>query len=368
MNSDTAGFSSAARSTAASSLLLLDENRIAEPAGWPQYFPKRRNDTPGLCGTSYALLALDVISRLLDSDLIGTREPGRLLSSLSQKIEPAGGFVVDAHWPIPVIDSCWEGLLDLAVLAPWGGTALIPSTVGYVLSVQNQDGGWPIGETTGASFVFPTSQMVSALAAVASLLGSGSRLLERAATATRRGVDWLIAHQRPAGGWSDGAGDVSPVMTARAVLALSHAGVPGGDTVLTSAAQVLTGLTPDQVADAEPLNVRLFGGRFGVLAEDARLFRYSHCTSAWVLQGLIAVGTPPDAPLVGHLVADILDRQEDGSWPDDFYRFDEPSGRVAWLRKAESAVGPPSRVARAAVWPIYNNLAALEAYVAAVSR
>lgn len=130
--------------------------------------------------------------------------------------------------------------------------------------------------------------------------------------AIRRAVDWLIDAQGKSGGWGWGAPGAVPItdMTGAALEALAAAGRTGGE-VAAAQAKALEYLREAQGPD---------GGFPEVPDRES-----NSASTAWVVQGLWAVGQDPEAWLTAS-----------GEEPLDYLEsMQQPDGHIRWKRSAD---------------------------------
>lgn len=127
----------------------------------------------------------------------------RALRLIERHQEDSGAW--RGRWGVNYIYGTWCVLQGLAAISEGGWTRTGPGirkAVRWLESIQNKDGGW--GESclsdTENRYV-PLGQSVPSQTAwaVLGLMAAG----QRASVPVRRGIDWLISHQREDGGWDE---------------------------------------------------------------------------------------------------------------------------------------------------------------------
>lgn len=337
------------------SIARILENVLPEGSGWPQYFPQHGNEKPGLCGTCYSVLSLYEASRILGDPIsLDTNRSNMVVDTINSKMNAAGGFVVDAHWPVATIDACWESLSVYAAVGVPSDSHRFRTATTYILSAQLQDGGWPYATTLDTSEVFPTTQMLSLLGSV----DVPSEMRDACSQAQRRAVDYVVREQAPNGSWAS-----RPAITARAIDALRLADV--APQTVAAGTEWLVGASDGVVSDEfDCIDVR---GNLSLALSKERILRYSHTSRALVASALIGAGRVDAAQ---RLISSIIEDEDRGRWPDLFLRCDLPDGRIGWFSAAYGTSGAeydPAAAPRYPVWPIYFNLKALADYQAAVN-
>jgi len=150
---------------------------------------------------------------------------GRILEMLAtygytrkdRRVEKAIKFIYDEQEP----DGSWFGrwgvnylygtflvLRGLEAIGVWNHEPQIQQAAEWIRSVQNADGGW--GETCG-SYDDPNTRGVGPSTpsqtawAILGLLSAGDDRSDSVA----KGIKWLLAHQKPDGGWDESTGSGS---------------------------------------------------------------------------------------------------------------------------------------------------------------
>lgn len=233
----------------------------------------------------------------------------------------------------PDVDDTAEVLLALRVVGDTPrGDAARERAITWLLGMQSRDGGWgafdadntsrlcsrlqfsDFGAVTDPPTADVTAHVVEALAAEGLA----------AHPAVRRGVDWLLANQEPAGSWFGRWGANHVYGTGAAVPALVAAGVAPTAPPVRRAVDWL-----GRVQNAD-----------GGWGEDLRSYRDSAwigrgtstaSQTAWALLALLAAGEPggPGTPLRGGVDYLMATQRADGTWdepqftgtgfPGDFY-------------------------------------------------
>lgn len=348
---------------------LLSENMMTqEHYGWPQYLPKRSGDSPGLCGTSYAILAYDLIDKNSSLNCFSSLDRGRLIETIKSKTDSNGCFMLDTHRPISAVDACWESILDLLVLGLPVDTAEVARGINCLVKGMNLDGGWGLSLSSDDSMVFPTTQVISLFSNV---INTFPNIFHSSCEeALDNGLTWLESAQNQDGGWGKrhrATGNPSTAAnTARALVAFLDAGVPRSARPLEAAVGRLKRFDADDQIREEDLMEDMLDSFSGVI----RKFRYSHFCGPWVAYALLRAGEKPFNAMVTRLLAQILREEKKGYWVDSFMRSDAPDGSIAWIpkkKKEEREYKSKYPSDRIGVWPIYNCIQALTEYMSALS-
>ena len=175
----------------------------------------------------------------------------------------------------------------------------------YLLSRQNEDGGW--GYCGARSWTEPTAW------ALLALIASGNR-----GRPFERGYDWIRRHQRQDGGWSP-SDEVreSTWVTSLALLVLTHSGDPLPD----RAVEWLLGAGGRETSFTERLRARLKGEQASDPAHGVGWPWYPE-TAAWVVPtsfAILALARAPENSRVAGRIAEgqsfLLSRRcRDGGW------------------------------------------------------
>jgi hypothetical protein len=297
---------------------------------------------------------------ILDRTLLTARERRGIGATVWGKMDVRGGFIVDAHFPIPTYDACWESIIDLLLVGESATSDSMLTAIDYVLRGQLDGGGWPVSDTMTSIHDFTTAQMLEILVI---FRGSDSASIgERVQAGIQAATTCLLSSQHSEGYWVLG-GSPSLAITARCVLALKFASALTPDAARRALSWMSVHFSAASQDEFEC--VKLWGPDYSVQINSPRVYRYSHCTRALAVLAIVELhkdsGGYEDFE---RWVTRVLDDQVDGCWPDGFSRCDSADGRILWdgpqYRSPDFL--PHSASPRLPVWPLFYNLAVLSAW------
>lgn len=181
----------------------------------------------------------------------------------------------------------------------------------WLLAARNPDSGWGTEARVEPSLVFPSATALWALQQV----GCSEQELEAS-------LDWLLNHSMETG-WAlrPGQGPPTPIATAYAVLCLGRSGRKDDKRVVAGAKLLL------QTA------------QWGIHEDDVAGALWKHCTFAWVLPALMAVGEDPYSPVVAQGIRYVNTlKAAHGGWHEGAELHDRTVRAQFWAAMALGAV------------------------------